>query len=141
MLFKDKKEEKECYIEKRALEASNLSDDKLKLEIYLKKFDLIKSKEEIKVFASPILTSFLLTISGSIISFVALTISLIGDTISNSLNKLALMGIIISVVFISIALVYFVYDSFRKKGIIKNISLMEIELEILLEELNKRKVK
>lgn len=166
--FKNKREEQECYIDKKIIAASNLSYDKLKKNIYLKKFDLRVLKEEIKTTMALLIVTVLLTSTTIFMSWVTfytnLSDSIIKaneisnefkgeinqdeknaqiDSIVDMLNGSVDLGrrvILVGGIFIFIAMAYGITERILKSSKEKKIALLELELDILLEEDKRRRL-
>lgn len=164
--FKNKKEERECYINKRLEDASKLSDDDLKKAKYLKEFELIELKEAIKKSSVAILITILLTLVNIAMSSTTLINSFLDSSIKNTEIAIDLTGdtqedqkkeiveilaetiqarsesVVIAIktcsAIIIISLIYVLGDKVIEVKQNKKRALMEIELNILLDEIKYR---
>lgn len=158
--FKNKREERECYIEKRILDAISLSDEKLQKEIYLKKYDIEVINGEVKNANTQTLITSSIAIITMIISWATLYTTLFSNVIklfelydnTNELKddllnlftgNLSLVKMVISggAIFMLIIIGFLVFTNLLNTKNTQKVSLMQLELDILLDEQKKRKNK
>lgn len=166
-IFKNKKEERECYIDKRILDAKKLKDCELQREIYLKEFYLIELSGEIKSAIPSILITILLAIANITMAWVTISNNLLSNSmtatktvielkeeLSNEEKKditevfsevldenkeLIVIAINCTTILLIISLGSFLISEFSRNRKNKEKAVIEIELNILREELNCRK--